>query len=90
MFDVDVLGGINLKSIFGDNAISLFIMPPSVDELERRLVARGTDRPEKIRMRVMKAEEEMKLSGRFDHIIINDDLEKAKSEAEKIVRDFLN
>ncbi|MGD0583912.1 MAG: guanylate kinase [Bacteroidales bacterium] len=90
LFDVDVLGGINLKSTFGDNAISLFIMPPSVDELERRLVARGTDKPEKIRMRVRKAEEEIKLSGRFDHIIINDDLEKAKSEAEKIVRDFLN
>jgi guanylate kinase len=90
LFDVDVVGGINLKTIFGDKAISLFIMPPSVEELEKRLAGRGTDDPEKIRMRVMKAAEEMKSAARFDHIIINDDLEKAKAEAFDIVSDFLN
>lgn len=89
LFDVDVRGGISLKKIFGSDALSLFIMPPSVDELARRLHGRGTDSPEKIRMRVEKAESELKLAGSFDRIIINDDLEDAFRETVKAVTDFL-
>lgn len=89
LFDVDVRGGISLKKIFGTDALSLFIMPPSVDELARRLHGRGTDSPEKIRMRVEKAESELKLAGSFDRIIINDDLEDAFRETVKAVTDFL-
>ena len=77
LFDVDVNGGINLKKIFGTKAISIFLMPPSQRELEKRLLTRGTDNPEKIRMRVKKAREEMKLAGHFDYIVINDWLELA-------------
>jgi guanylate kinase len=89
LFDVDVFGGLNLKNIFGDKAISIFIKPPSFEELERRLITRGTDTVEKIRMRIMKAEVEMKSAGSFDYIVINDDLDKAKAETEKLVTDFL-
>jgi guanylate kinase len=90
LFDVDVKGGINLKKIFGKSAVSIFIMPPSIDELENRLMTRGTDKPEKIRMRIEKASEEMKTAGEFDHIIVNDDLEKAQSEAFWLIKDFIN
>jgi guanylate kinase len=90
LFDVDVKGGVNLKRIFGEKAISLFIMPPSTEELERRLLARGTDNPDKIKMRIMKASEEMKAAGRFDHIVVNDIVEKAQSEAYDLVSRFLN
>ena len=89
LFDVDVKGGINLKKIFSDQAVSIFIMPPSVEELEKRLHARATDSPEKIRMRVEKAKEEIKLAESFDYIVINDNLEKAQKETFRIVRDFL-
>jgi guanylate kinase len=89
LFDVDVMGGINLKKIFGKNAISIFIMPPSVWELEIRLVNRGTDTPEKIKMRVEKAAEEIKTAGEFDHIIVNDDLKKAQNEAYRLVKRFI-
>jgi guanylate kinase len=89
LFDVDVKGGINLKKKFGKNAIALFIMPPSIEELENRLVKRGTDSPEKIRMRVEKAREELKLANQFDAVITNLQLDKAKAEAVKIVSDFL-
>jgi guanylate kinase len=89
LFDVDVIGGINLKKIFGKSAISIFIKPPSIDELEKRLINRGTDDGEKIRMRVEKAAQEMKTEGEFDHIIVNDDLEKAKDEAYRLVKSFI-
>lgn len=89
LFDVDVKGGINLKRIFGNDSMSLFIMPPSVKELEKRLFARGTDKPEKIMMRVEKAREEILLSDKFDHIVINDRLEKATAEAIALVASFL-
>jgi guanylate kinase len=90
LFDVDVMGGINLKRIFGGKAISLFIMPPSVSELENRLINRSTDDPEKIKMRVEKAADEIKTAGEFDHIIVNDDLEKAQTEAYRIIKEFIN
>jgi len=89
LFDVDVMGGINLKRIFGNDSVSLFIMPPSVKELEKRLRGRATDSEDKIRMRIRKAEEEIKAAGSFDHIIVNDDLEKAKAEARRIVSSFI-
>ena len=88
-FDIDVVGGKNLKAHFGKQALALFIQSPSVEELERRLVARGTDSPEKIKLRIEKASWEMNQSEYFDHIIINDDLDRAKAEAKKLLVDFL-
>jgi guanylate kinase len=90
LFDVDVKGGVNLKKIFGEDSLSIFIMPPSVAELEKRLTGRGTDTPEKISMRVEKAREEIELADKFDRIIINERLEKAKKETFELVKDFLN
>jgi guanylate kinase len=89
LFDVDVKGGVTLKNKFGTDAIAIFIMPPSVEELENRLVKRGTESPEKIRMRVDKAREEMKLANQFDDVIVNHQLDKAKEEAVKLVSSFL-
>ncbi len=89
LFDVDVLGGINLKRIFGADACSVFIMPPSVEELERRLNERGTDTPEVIAKRVAKAEFELTKAPEFDHVIVNDDLGDAVKQVEEIVRRFL-
>jgi len=90
LFDVDAKGGLSLKKKFGTDSIALFIMAPSVEELENRLVKRGTDSPEKIRMRVEKAREEMKLANQFDTIIINNQLDKAREEAVKIISSFIN
>jgi len=89
LFDVDVKGGINLKNIFGSKALSIFIMPPSVTELEKRLVSRATDDLSKIKVRLAKAEEEMNQSDSFDHIIINDVLDDAEKEAREIILDFI-
>ncbi len=89
-FDVDVKGGCNIKRQYGDEAMSLFIQPPSIEELERRLVSRATDAPEVIAQRLAKAEEEMGYAPQFDHIVVNDDLEKAKQEVLRLVRDFLS
>ena len=89
VFDVDVMGGINLKRIFGANACSIFIMPPSIEELRRRLEGRGTDSAETIDKRVAKAEFELSKSGEFDHIVVNDDLDKAVADTEKIIGEFL-
>jgi guanylate kinase len=90
LFDVDVKGGINLKKIFGAKAIAIFLMPPSIDELENRLIGRGTDNSGKIRMRVEKAAEELILADQFDAIIVNDQLEKAKRDAVNIISAFIN
>lgn len=90
LFDVDVQGGINLKKIFGDDAMSVFIMPPSVEELRKRLVSRGTDTPEQIDMRVEKAASEILLAEHFDTVVINDNLEKACIEIVNIVREFMD
>lgn len=89
LFDVDVKGGVNLKNIFKQDAISIFIMPPSVEELEKRLRLRGTDDTAKIRIRVAKAKEELSLADMFDNIIINNLLETAAEEVESIVKSFL-
>lgn len=89
VFDVDVKGGVNIKKYYGDEALSLFIQPPSVEELHRRLVGRATDTPEAIEERLAKAEYEMTFASQFDRIIVNDDLETAKQEALSVVKDFL-
>ncbi|MBQ4499215.1 MAG: guanylate kinase [Alistipes sp.] len=89
VFDVDVMGGINLKSLFKDDACSIFIMPPSVEELERRLRGRGTDAEEVIRKRIDKAEFELSKSSQFDYTVINDDLAVAVEEAASIIENFL-
>ena len=90
IFDVDVKGGVNLKKYFGDKALSVFIQAPSVEELRKRLVARGTDSAEAIEKRVAKAAEEMTYADKFDHILVNDNLQKAYEEAELIVNQFLS
>jgi len=90
LFDVDVKGGISLKRIFGDQALSVFIMPPSFESLRDRLVSRATDTPEKINLRLAKAEKEIEDAPKFDFTIVNDDLNTSKSEVYEIVRQFLN
>lgn len=89
VFDVDVKGGVNIKKYYGDEALSLFIQPPSVEELRRRLEGRGTDAPEAIAERLAKAEYEMTFASQFDHIIVNDDLDTAKQETLQVVKAFL-
>jgi guanylate kinase len=88
-FDIDVLGGINLKKQFGDRALSLFVMPPSIDDLEKRLLSRETDSPESIAKRMNKAKEEIARANLFDKIILNDKLEDTLKEAESIVAEFI-
>ena len=90
VFDVDTKGGINLKKIFGKRAISIFIMPPSVAELEKRLINRGTEPPEKISMRIEKAETEIKDALMFDHIVINNDITQACRETCVLVKSFID
>ena len=89
IFDVDVKGGVSLKKYFGDQALSVFIQAPSVEVLRDRLIKRGTDTMEAIEDRVAKAAEEMTYAPKFDKILINDDLETAFREVEKMVDDFL-
>ena len=89
VFDVDVIGGINLKRIFGDDACSIFVMPPSIGELRRRLVCRGTDAPEVIDRRVAKAEFELTKAPEFDHIVVNDSLDEAIRETTAIIDQFI-
>ncbi|MBK5721116.1 guanylate kinase [Dysgonomonas sp. Marseille-P4677] len=89
IFDVDVIGGCNIKKFYGDNALSVFIQPPSINELRTRLEKRGTDSPEIIESRIEKAEYEMTFAPQFDIVIQNDNLEEAKAKALKVVKDFL-
>ena len=89
IFDVDVVGGLRLKSIFQDSALCVFVQPPSVDALHQRLVARSTETEEKIQQRVAKAEKEMAFANQFDTILVNINLEIAKKEAEILVSDFI-
>jgi guanylate kinase len=90
VFDIDVQGGVNLKRIFGDQALSVFIQAPSVEILRERLINRNTDTPEAIEKRVAKAASEMEFAaGKFDYTLINDDLQTALAEAESVVGRFL-
>ncbi|MBB4036321.1 guanylate kinase [Dysgonomonas hofstadii] len=90
IFDVDVVGGCNIKNHYGDKALSVFIEPPSIDALRNRLEKRATDSPEVIVSRIAKAEFEMTFASRFDVVIVNDNLEEAKAKALKAVTDFLS
>ena len=90
IFDVDVVGGCNIKKYYGADALAVFVQPPSVDELQKRLLSRSTDSPEVIEKRLQKAEYELTFASQFDQIIVNEHLEKAFEEAEKCVQEFLN
>lgn len=90
IFDIDVQGGVNLKRIFGDKALAFFIQAPSIDELRRRLIGRGTDTEEAIERRIAKAASEMEFAaGKFDYALVNDDLATALAEAEEVVGNFI-
>ena len=89
VFDVDVKGGMSLKRYFGDKALLLFIMPPSIEELERRLRARGTDNEETIQFRIAKARDELSYANKFDRQIVNEKLQKAIEETVDVVREFV-
>ena len=89
VFDVDVKGGVNIKKYYGDKALSIFIQPPSVEELRRRLIARQTDSEEMIAQRVAKAEYELTFAPQFDRILVNDDLQTALYEAYSLVSGFV-
>ena len=90
IFDLDVVGGLNLKKLLGDKALSVFVKAPSIEVLEERLRKRSTETPEKIEQRVAKAQHEMAYEPRFDRVIINEQLEVALREAEQCVREFLS
>lgn len=89
VFDVDVVGGCNIRSSTA-SVLSNFIQPPSVEELRKRLIGRGTDAPEVIESRVARAEYELGFAPKFDTVIVNDDLETAKAETLKVITQFLN
>ncbi len=90
ILDIDVNGGMNVRRQFGDEALSIFIAPPSIDELRRRLVQRGSESPEAIEERVGRAEYELGFRDRFDHVVVNDELPRAIGEIEKLMADFIN
>lgn len=90
VFDVDVNGGMNIKKSYGDQALSIFIMPPSIDELRLRLTNRGTDAPEVIEQRIARAEYEISQAGNFDKTVVNDNLQTAEEEVLALVKEFLN
>jgi guanylate kinase len=90
VFDVDVVGGCNIKKYYGSEALAIFVQPPSVEELRNRLISRSTDTPEVIEKRVAKAEYELTFADQFDVIITNDQLEKALAQAKQVIREFIN
>ena len=90
VLDVDVKGGCNIKNHYQDKALSVFIQPPSIDELKKRLVSRGTDTPEVIEDRLAKAEFELSFAPQYDVVIVNDDIETATKEAFDIIKSFIN
>lgn len=89
IFDIDVVGGLRIKEQFPDQTLAVFVQPPSIEEMERRLRNRKTDSEDKIRERVAKASRELKYAVDFDVILVNDDLEQAKKEAEKLLQSFI-
>lgn len=90
ILDIDVNGGMNVRRQFGDEAVSIFIAPPSVDELRRRLIQRGSESPEAIEERVGRAEYELGFRDKFDYVVVNDELPRAIAEIEKLMSDFIN
>ncbi|MCK5824181.1 MAG: guanylate kinase [Ichthyobacteriaceae bacterium] len=89
VFDIDVIGGLNIKKQFSNNTLAVFVKPPSVEELRVRLEGRGTETAEKIEMRLAKAEEEISYSKDFDYVLINDNLEVAQNEASELIVKFI-
>lgn len=89
IFDVDVIGGLNIKKQYGDKALAVFVMPPSIEELKKRLNTRSTESPENLRKRIEKAKAEISFSERFDKVVVNDVLDKALNEAIILVTEFL-
>ncbi len=89
VFDVDVEGGLKIKSIFGEQLLAVFVSPPSIEVLHQRLIARNSETPESFKTRIQKSELELSYANKFDHIIINDTLEKALEEAHRLVNNFL-
>lgn len=89
VFDVDVLGGLNIKKYYGEQALAIFVQPPTVEALKERLTGRGTETPESLQKRLDKAEYEMSFANQFDVILVNDKLEVARDEANRLIRDFL-
>jgi guanylate kinase len=90
VFDVDVIGGLNLKKYFGENGLAIFIQPPSLDELEKRLIGRNTENEESIKKRINKTEHEMTFAGKFDQIVVNNDLAIACDQTIRLVTSFLD
>lgn len=90
VFDVDVKGGCNIKEHYRDKALSIFIQPPSIDELRKRLEGRGTDAPEVIKDRLARAEYELSFAPKFDHVVVNDDLDRAVEEAYILIKNFIS
>ena len=89
VFDIDVIGGLNIKKQYGDKALAVFVQPPSVKELKRRLETRSTETSEKIQMRVDKAKRELDYASKFDFILINDNLDQAKKESQQLINNFI-
>ncbi len=89
LFDVDVKGGVNIKKFYGDRAMSIFVQPPSIEELSRRLHGRGTDTEEVIQTRLDKAAYELTFAPQFDKVVVNDDLDQAKAEVLRLMNEFL-
>ncbi|HAR38678.1 MAG: guanylate kinase [Bacteroidetes bacterium GWD2_45_23] len=89
VFDVDCIGGLNIKKIYGEQALSIFVMPPSVEVLRERLEKRGTDTPQVIENRLAKAEYEMSFASQFDVVVCNDDFDRAKDEVLTLVSNFI-
>lgn len=89
VFDVDVKGGCNIKQFYGDRALSIFIQPPSIEELRKRLTGRATDAPEVIEQRIARTEFELSFAPKFDRIVVNDDLDRAVEETLGIIKEFL-
>lgn len=90
ILDIDVQGGLNVKKIYGDRALTLFIQPPSIERLRERLERRGTDAPEVIERRLAKAETELSFAPKYDAVVVNDDLEEACQTAARTIEDFLS
>lgn len=87
VFDIDVVGGVNIKKMFGGRAVAVFIQPPSIDHLRKRLEARSTETAESLQRRIAKAQSELTFAPKFDHIVVNDDINTALTEAERIVEE---
>lgn len=89
ILDIDVCGGVNVKELFGDKALAIFIEPPSIDELRRRLENRGSDSADSIRQRVDRAEYELGFIPKYDHVVTNDELPRTIAEVETLIRDYI-